>query len=140
MAADLFVTLVAISLGDYSVTGTTAPFETWHDDSGFHVRDHVNPTHALYHEIARLAEAGSFRLCAYCGRPFLADRSRGNQAMYCSPSCNSQASAARHRRATELAGQGVSLQEAVALIGEEYRGSIERWYRESKANAENADA
>ena len=88
---------VAVGSQRHRYYGT--PFETWHDERGFHVRDHVNPTQAFYRRMALLAEAGAFRLCARCGRPFLADRSRGNLAKYCSSSCNSMASEERRRLA-----------------------------------------
>lgn len=132
MAADLFVALTSIALGECA-RDDERPFETWHDESGFHVRDHVNPIHAFYREVARLAEAGAFRLCVHCGWPFLADRSRGNGGMYCSGSCNTKASAARRELAYALAAAGTPIDEAVDRIGKAYRRSIERWYEESKA-------
>lgn len=105
IAADLFVALTSIALGECA-RDDERPFKTWHNENGFHVRDHVNPTHAFYREVARLAEAGAFRLCAHCGWPFLADRSRDNGGMYCSSSCNTKASAARRELAYALAAAG----------------------------------
>lgn len=132
VAADLFVALTSIALGEHA-SDDERPFETWHDGTGFHVRDHVNPIHAFYREVARLAEAGAFRLCAHCGWPFLADRSRGNGGRYCSSSCNTRASAARRELAYALAASGTPVEDAVDRIGRAYRASIERWYAESMA-------
>lgn len=108
-------------------------FKVDYDGTRFHVRDARNPLREMYREIADLAASNSIRLCANCGSPLLADKSRGNEAMYCSRSCNTKASSQRRETAYALAAAGVPLEEAVARIGRRYEQSIERWYQEAKA-------
>lgn len=87
----------------------------------------------MYRQCAYLIADDKIRLCAYCGKPLLADKSRGNEAMYCSRTCNTKASAQRRETAYALAASGGPMEEAVSKIGERYSDSIARWYKEAKA-------
>ena len=100
---------------------------------GFKVVDHPGPLRDMYRQCAYLVAEDNIRLCAYCGKPVLADKSRGNEAMYCSRTCNTKASAQRRETAYALAASGVPMEEAVSKIGERYSDSIARWYKEAKA-------
>ena len=133
VAADLFVSFIAMVLNSYNTDSVNPPFKVVHDDDGFHIVESINPVHEFYRVIARLAELGSFRLCANCGSPFLVDLSRGNEGMYCSASCNTIASAARRELAKALAASGVPVEDAIGRIGKDYESSIRRWYADTKA-------
>ena len=100
---------------------------------GFKVVDYPGPLRDMYRQCAYLVAEDKIRLCAYCGKPLLADKSRGNEAMYCSRTCNTKASAQRRETAYALAASGVSMEEAVRRIGERYSDSIARWYKEANA-------
>lgn len=99
---------------------------------GFRVIDCPWPLRDMYRQAANLAADNSVKLCPYCGKPLLSDKSRGNEAMYCSRTCNTKASAQRRETAYALAASGVPLEEAIARIGNRYEQSIRRWYHEAK--------
>ncbi len=100
-------------------------------EEGFKVMKAFSPTRDFYHEIAKLAESGSFSVCPICGHPVLVKKNQGTKAVYCSNSCKSRASNARKMKAYSLASVGVPMEEAIAIIGSRYASSIERWYREA---------
>lgn len=132
VAADIFVSFMHLVFDDDEDTFLNYPFKVSYDAQGFHVRDNIGAIAACYREVAYLAEARSVRICAHCGHPLLADRSRGNEAMYCSRSCNTMASAARREKVYALAASGVPVDDAIARVGSRYERSIRRWYEESK--------
>ena len=87
----------------------------------------------MYRQCANLVAEDDIRLCSHCGKPLLVDKSRGNEAMYCSRTCNTKASAQRRETAYALAASGVPMEEAVKKIGKRYSDSIARWYKEAQA-------
>lgn len=99
---------------------------------GFRVIDCPWPLRDMYRQAADLAASNSVKLCPHCGKPLLSDRSRGNEAMYCSRSCNTKASAQRRETTYALAASGAPLEEAIARIGSRYEQSVRRWYQEAK--------
>lgn len=134
VATDVFLAFLnSFSTDDEDERYLNQPFLVSRDGNGFHVRDNIAPLSACYREVAYLAEANVIRTCAFCGRPLLADRSRGNEAMYCSRSCNTQASAQRRETAYALAASGAPIERAVERIGARYEQSIRRWYEEARA-------
>jgi hypothetical protein len=68
-------------------------------------------------------------ICPNCGGPV--DKTESSRRLYCSRSCVSEAKERRRMAAYSLQSSGVPLSDAVSQIGQEYRGSVERWYEES---------
>ena len=132
IARDIFLFFMKVIFEDEDEAFLNHPFVVTYEDGGFHVKDNIAAIAACYREVAYLAEAKTIHVCAHCGHPLLADRSRGNEAMYCSRSCNTMASAARRERVYALAASGVPVEEAIARIGSRYVRSIRRWYDESQ--------
>lgn len=134
MAANIFTSFMnSLFEGNAETMYSGNIFKVEQTRRGFRVLDHPGPLRDMYRQCAYLAADKSLRLCAYCGKPVLADRSRGNEAMYCSRTCNTKASAQRRETAYALAASGVSIEEAIERIGDRYEQSIRRWYKESKA-------
>ncbi len=100
-------------------------------EGDFAVVDNPGPLREMYRECALLVANHAIRLCAHCGKPLLADKSRGNEAMYCSRSCNTKASIARRDTVCAMAATGSPVEEAINKIGQRYEASIRRWYKES---------
>lgn len=88
-----------------------------------------SPIRELYYELAKLAEAGSIKLCACCGRAFVDCKSRGNGALYCSRSCNTKASNKRKDLAKQYKAAGIAVEKAIKRIGSKYEKSIRAWYQ-----------
>lgn len=107
-------------------------FKVERTSRGFEVIDCPWPLRDMYRQAANLAAVNSVKLCPYCGKPLLSDKSRGNEAMYCSRSCNTKASTQRRETAYALAASGVPLEEAINRIGDRYEQSVRRWYQEAK--------
>lgn len=134
MAANIFTSFMnSLFEGNAETMYSGNIFKVEQTRRGFRVLDHPGPLRDMYRQCAYLAADKSLRLCAYCGKPVLADRSRGNEAMYCSRTCNTKASAQRREIAYALAASGVPMEEAIERIGDRYEQSIRRWYKESKA-------
>ena len=133
ISADLFVNFIALILSSNDTSVANPSFTVRHDAKGFHVIDTPNPIHEFYRKISHLAEVKGFRFCAYCKNPILVDLSRGNEGIYCSDSCNTQASKARRELAKALAAAGVPVEDAIERIGKDYETSIQRWYADTKA-------
>ena len=133
MAANIFVSFMnSLFEGNAETMYSGNIFKVEQTRRGFRVIDHPGPFRDAYRQVAYLAADNSLRLCAYCGKPVLADRSRGNEAMYCSRTCNTKASAQRRETAYALAASGVPVEEAIDRIGKRYERSIRRWYEESR--------
>lgn len=107
-------------------------FKVEQTSKGFRVVDCPWPLRDMYRQVANLAADNSVKLCPYCGKPLLSDKSRGNEAVYCSRSCNTKASTQRRDTAYALAASGVALEEAIERIGGRYEQSIRRWYQEAQ--------
>lgn len=100
---------------------------------GFKIVESLSPLCDVYRQCARFVAEDNFRLCAFCGRPVLVDKSRGNEAMYCSRTCNTKASVRRREETYALAASDVSIEEIIERIGSRYEQSIRRWYKEARA-------
>ncbi len=134
MATNIFLSFMnSLFEGDAEAMYSGNIFKVEHGRRGFRVLDRPGPLRDMYRQVAYLAADNSIRLCAYCCKPLLANRSRGNEAMYCSRTCNTRASAQRRETAYALAASGVPIREAIERIGDRYEQSIRRWYKESKA-------
>lgn len=107
-------------------------FKVERTSRGFEVVDCPWPLRDMYRQAANLAADNCVKLCPYCGKPLLSDKSRGNEAMYCSRSCNTKASTQRRETAYALASSGVPLEDAIERIGDRYEQSVRRWYQEAK--------
>ena len=69
-------------------------------------------------------------LCEVCSRPVLTNKDRGTPSKICRVgSCKTTASARRKTRVEQLAASGVPVEDAVSELGEQYRQSIERWFK-----------
>lgn len=104
-------------------------FKVGFDGKGFKVFRQRSPYRELYLQVARFAELGQTKLCAHCGRAFIDMKSRGNEALYCSRSCNTKASNKRRDLARQYKAAGVPVERAIKEIGEKYTESIRGWYK-----------
>lgn len=133
MAANIFMSFMnSLFEGNAETMYSGNIFKVRRGKRGFVVVDNPGPLRDMYRQCARFVASGDMRLCAYCGKPLLADRSRGNEAMYCSRTCNTKASAQRREMAYALAASGVPVEDAIERIGTRYERSIRRWYEESQ--------
>ncbi|WP_251197518.1 hypothetical protein [Anaerotardibacter muris] len=105
-------------------------FKVDFENGRFTVRNARNPVQEFYYEIAKFAESGVPKLCANCGRVFVDDKSRGTEALYCSRSCNTQASNKRKDLAKQYKKASVPVEKAIAKIGAKYEKSIRSWYQD----------
>lgn len=88
----------------------------------------------LYDEAINLIIEGKVSLCPVCGSPVLIKDFRGRKSkLVCSDSCKTKASNQRRETAYQCAASGIPVEEAIARIGEEYEGSVRKWYAEAQA-------
>ena len=73
---------------------------------------------------------GRVSLCPVCGTPIIT-KSHQSRVEYCCESHKTIASKRRREQAHLLCASGTPLEEAVSQIGEDYRASIIRWYKEA---------
>lgn len=131
-AANMFMSFMNnLFEGDATNLYSGNVFKVERREGGFAVVDNPGPLREMFRECACLVANHAIRLCAHCGKPLLADKSRGNEAMYCSRSCNTKASIARRDTAYAMAAAGAPVEEAIEKIGQRYETSIRRWYKES---------
>lgn len=122
--------------GNYEAYYSSNTFKVEFERGRFRLHEARNPIQEFYYEIAKLAESGTVKLCANCKQPFVDDRSRGNEALYCSRSCNTQASNKRKELARQYKSAGIPVEKAIEKIGNKYEKSIRSWYQDNFDSAE----
>lgn len=103
-------------------------FKVSFNNGKFEVLHQRSPFRDLYYQVAKLAEAGQIKVCAHCGRAFIDAKSRGNEALYCSRSCNTKASNRRRELALQYKAAGIPVEKAIEEIGQKYAKSIRGWF------------
>lgn len=86
----------------------------------------------MYDLAVELALEGKVSLCPVCGSPVPVRDLRGRKPReVCSDTCKTVASNQRRATAMKLAMDGVAVEDAIGIIGEEYEASIRRWYSQT---------
>lgn len=122
---------------NYEACYSSNTFKVDFEQGRFRLHEARNPIQEFYYEIARLAESGTVKLCANCKRAFIDDKSRGNEALYCSRSCNTQASNKRKELARQYKSAGIPVEKAIEKIGNKYEKSIRSWYQDNLSSTKS---
>ena len=132
VTADLFITLVTMSLSDHNVTGTTAPPSRRGTTRGAS----TSATTSIPPRLFTVGWHFSQRPVPFVSAPAAGARSLPTAREATAPSTAVAAATAWPRRnaggslAAELSSGSVPLEEAIDRIGPKYQRAIRQWYEE----------